>query len=174
DGPLTWIVGAYQYQENSEQPGQVQTLDFEPLADRYYNPGTGAFINNPNRYLQYFGNTSLFNAYGLYGQADYTLNDQLKFTFGLRYSKDMKESKEEGFLACYILCAAAGLPSYFNYTSIQYGAAFNASPGAYYDERGYAIRRLKGDWEAVTGTAGVEYRPWDDTLTFLKYSRGYK
>jgi iron complex outermembrane receptor protein len=174
DGPLTWIVGAYQYQENSEQPGQVQTLDFEPLADRYYNPGTGAFINNPDRYLQYFGNTSLFNAYGLYGQGDYTLNDQLKFTFGLRYSKDIKESKEEGFLACYILCSALGLPAYSNITATQYATAFAASPGAYFDERGFAIRRLKGDWEAVTGTAGIEYRPWDDTLTFLKYSRGYK
>jgi iron complex outermembrane receptor protein len=36
------------------------------------------------------------------------------------------------------------------------------------------VRRLEGDWEAVTGTAGVEYRPWDDTLMFAKYSRGYK
>ncbi|RYG32533.1 MAG: TonB-dependent receptor, partial [Burkholderiales bacterium] len=183
DGPLSWIVGAYQYQENSEQPGQVQTLDNEPLADRYFNLGTGAFIDNPDRYLQYFGNTSLFHAYGLYGQADYTLNDQLKFTFGLRYSKDIKESKEEGFLACYIICNGSDFdpgpgtfypPSYTNITAVQYGAAVAASPGAYYDERGFAIRRLKGDWEAVTGVAGVEYRPWDDTLTFLKYSRGYK
>ena len=174
DGPLTWIVGAYQYQENSEQPGQVQTLDNEPLANSYFNLGTMSFIANPNRYLQYFGNTSLFNAYGVYGQADYTLNDQLKFTAGLRYSIDNKESKEEGFLACYILCTANGLPLYSNITASQYGAAVTASPGAYYDDRGFAIRRLKDDWEAVTGMLGVEYRPFDDTLTFAKYSRGYK
>ena len=42
------------------------------------------------------------------------------------------------------------------------------------DSRGFGVRTLKGDWEAVTGTAGVEYRPWDDTLIFAKYSRGYK
>ncbi len=174
DGPLQWIGGVYAYQENSKQPGQVQTLDNEPLADSYYNLGTGTFIANPHRYLQNFTNTSLFNAYGVYGQADYTLNDELKFTVGLRYSKDVKESKEEAFLACYILCTAQGLPAYSNITSSQYGAAVAASPGAYYDNRGFAIRNLKGDWEAVTGTAGVEYRPWEDTLMFAKYSRGYK
>ncbi len=174
DGPLQWIVGAYQYQENSKQPGQVQTLDNEPLADSYFNLGTGTFIANPDRYLQYFANTSLFNAYGLYGQADYTLTDQIKLTAGLRYSQDIKESKEEGFLACYILCTANGLPLYSNITASQYGAAVAASPGAFYDARGFAVRRLEGDWEAVTGTAGIEYRPWDDTLMFAKYSRGYK
>jgi len=174
DGPLQWIVGAYQYQENSKQPGQVQTLDNEPLANTYYNLTTGTFIANPNRYLQYFSNTSLFNAYGVFGQADYELNDQLKFTAGLRWSKDLKESKEEAFLACYILCTANGLPLYSNITASQYGAAIAASPGAGIDSRGFAVRRLKDSWEAVTGTAGVEYRPWDDSLLFAKYSRGYK
>ncbi len=174
EGPLQWIAGIYAYQENSKQPGQVQTLDNEPLADSYYNLTTGTFIANPNRYLQYFANTSLFNAYGVYGQADYTLNDQLKFTFGLRYSKDIKESKEEAFLACYILCTANGLPAYSNITASQYGGAIAASPGAAVDSRGFAVRQLKDSWEAVTGTAGVEYRPWEDSLMFAKYSRGYK
>ncbi len=179
DGPLQWIVGAYQYQENSKQPGQVQTLPNEPLANSYFNLATGTFIANPNRTLQHFSNTSLFNAYGIYGQADYELSDQLKFTLGLRYSKDLKESEEEAFLACYILCSAQGLPLYANITSVQYGAVIAADPAvvnydAVLDSRGFAVRRLKDEWEAVTGTAGVEYRPFDDTLVFGKYSRGYK
>jgi iron complex outermembrane receptor protein len=179
DGPLQWIAGIYQYQENSKQPGQVQTLPNEPLANSYFNLTSGSFINNPNRYLQYFSNTSLFNAYGVYGQADYTLNDQLKFTAGLRYSKDLKQSQEEAFLACYILCTAQGLPIYSNITSAQYAAVIAANPAtagydAVIDSRGFGVRTLKNEWEAVTGTAGVEFRPWDDTLTFAKYSRGYK
>ena len=179
DGPLQWIAGAYAYQENSKQPGQVQTLDNEPLADQYFNPTTLSFIANPNRYLQYFANTSLFNAYGLYGQADYTLNDQLKFTVGLRYSKDIKESKEEGFLACYILCSVNGIPQYSNITASQYGSRLTATEEvngytAALDSRGFAVRRLHGSWDAVTGMLGVEYRPMDDTLLFGKYSRGYK
>lgn len=188
DGPLQWIVGAYQYQENSKQPGQVQTLPNEPLANAYFNPSTLSFIANPNRTLQHFSNTSLFNAYGIYGQADYEFNDHLKFTLGLRYSKDIKESEEEAFLACYILCTTIDgdpgpgtffLPAYTNITASQYGAVIAADPAVFgydavLDSRGFAVRRLKDEWEAVTGTAGVEYRPFDDTLVFGKYSRGYK
>ncbi len=180
DGPLQWIAGAYQYQENNKQPGLALTLDDEPLASAYYNLTTASVIANPNRYLQYFANTGLYNAYGLYGQVDYTLNDQVKLTGGLRYSKDVKESKEEAFVACYILCSGLGIPaSYANITAVAFGSRLTATEAANgytaaLDSRGFAVRRLKGDWEAVTGTAGVEYRPFDDTLTFAKYSRGYK
>jgi len=180
EGPLQWIAGVYQYQENNDQPGAVVTLDDEPLAASYLNPTTASVIANPNRYLLRFTNTGLYNAYGLYGQMDYTLNDQLKFTAGLRYSKDIKESKEEGFVACYILCSGLGLPAaYGNITAIAFANRLTATEAANgytasLDSNGFAVRRLNGSWDAVTGTVGVEYRPWDDTLTFAKYSRGYK
>jgi hypothetical protein len=73
DSPLQWILGLYQYQENSKQPGQQQYLRSEPLANTYLDPVLGV-VQNPNRMLQYFANTSLFNAYGAYGQIDYSLN----------------------------------------------------------------------------------------------------
>ncbi len=165
DGPLQWLLGAYQYQENSDQPGQVQYLRDEPLADFYLDATLGV-VANPQRILQYFRNTSLFNAYGLYGQVDYEITDQFKATVGLRWSKDIKESREEGFLACYVICGF----DYFNFSQI----AFGGVPNTTFDERGYATRRLNGSWEAVTGTAGIEYRPLGDTLLFGKYSRGYK
>ncbi len=189
DGPLQWIAGVYAYQENSKQPGQVQTLPNEPLANSYLTPPRAATANepargasitaNPNRTLQHFSNTSLFNAYGVFGQADYELNDQLKFTLGLRYSKDIKQSQEEAFLACYILCTAQGAALYTNITGSQYAAVLDSDPNvvgydADLDSRGFGVRTLKDEWEAVTGTAGVEYRPMDDMLLFGKYSRGYK
>ncbi|HVY88932.1 MAG TPA: TonB-dependent receptor [Hyphomonadaceae bacterium] len=172
-GPLQWIVGAYQYQENSDQPGQVQTLPDEPIADTYFDTTLGV-VANPQRLLQEFRNVSLFNAYGLYGQVDYSFTDQWKATLGLRYSKDIKDSKEEAFLACYIICQGALGPTqipYFNYTRTAYG---DPALGATFDDRGFAERRLHGSYNAVTGTAGVEYRPINDTLLFAKYSRGYK
>jgi len=189
DGPLQWIVGAYAYQENSKQPGATQRLQNEPLAGSYLTPPSAATTHeparaasitaNPNRWLQYFANTSLFNAYGVFGQADYELNDQLKFTLGVRYSLDLKQSKEEAFLACYILCTAQGAALYTNITGSQYAGVLNADPAvvgydADLDARGYGVRTLKDEWEAVTGMLGVEYRPLDDTLLFGKYSRGYK
>jgi iron complex outermembrane receptor protein len=167
-GPLQWIVGLYQYQENSDQPGQVQSLPNEPLASAYYDTTLGV-VQNPDRLLQKFRNVSLFNAYGVYGQGDYSFNDQWKATFGLRWSKDIKESREEAFLGCYLVCNVPGAP-FFNYTRIAYAGITDAT----YDANGMASRRLNGSWEATTGTLGVEYRPWDDTLIFGKYSRGYK
>ncbi len=175
DSPLQWLFGVYQYQDNQQQPGQVQTLDDEPIADQYLAGDFSRIIANPNRYLQFFQNTSLQHAYGVYGQLDYALNDQWKVTGGLRYSKDVKESKEEGFLACYIVCRGLGVPAdYWNFTQSNYGAIVNADPNAYFDDRGFAVRRLEGDWDATTGTLGIEYSPTVDTLVFGKYSRGYK
>ncbi len=169
DGPLQWIAGAYQYQENSKQPGQVQYLRDEPLADFYIDSVLGR-VANPDREVQRFSNTSLFNAYGVFGQADYTFNDQWKVAAGLRWSKDVKDSAEEAFLACYIICGV----DYLNYTRIAYTQATTPGPTITYDNEGVARRRLKGSWEAITGTASVEYRPTLDALMFAKYSRGYK
>ena len=188
EGPLQWIVGAYQYQENSNQPGLTVTMDNEPGMDTYFNPTTGTFIANTDRRLIRAANKSFFNAYGLYGQADYSLSDQLKFTLGLRYSKDVKQSHEEIFLGCFIVCNAVNInptgtaffpPEFTNFTAIQFRDVFAATQAANgytasLDSRGYGVRELHGSYDAVTGTAGVEYRPWEDTLTFLKYSRGYK
>jgi iron complex outermembrane receptor protein len=39
---------------------------------------------------------------------------------------------------------------------------------------GNAERLLEDEWDAVTGTAGLEWTPLNDTLLFAKYSRGYK
>jgi iron complex outermembrane receptor protein len=42
------------------------------------------------------------------------------------------------------------------------------------DAAGIWSRGFDQTWDAVTGTAGIEWRPMDDSLGFLKYSRGYK
>jgi len=40
--------------------------------------------------------------------------------------------------------------------------------------RGGLERDLSGDWDAVTGTAGLRWQPNENTNTYLRYSRGYK
>lgn len=40
--------------------------------------------------------------------------------------------------------------------------------------RGGLERDLEGDWDAVTGTAGLRWEPSENTTTYLRYSRGYK
>ena len=35
-------------------------------------------------------------------------------------------------------------------------------------------RNLEGDWDGVTGTVGLQWRPSDETNVYLRYARGYK
>ncbi|HEX5006746.1 MAG TPA: TonB-dependent receptor [Hyphomonadaceae bacterium] len=179
DSPLQWIFGLYQYQDNQKQPGQAQYLRDEPLADTFFRSSGGAFgaplgvIQNLDRRIQYFSNTSIQYAYGVYGQVDYQLNDQWKLTGGLRWSDDLKKSYEEAFL----LSPYASNAPLVDFTPFVYYAP--ATPTAPtlaegVDANGTAFRHLRGHWSAWTGGIGVEYTPNDDTLVFGKYSRGYK
>jgi iron complex outermembrane receptor protein len=46
---------------------------------------------------------------------------------------------------------------------------------AYRDPRTFLItRHLARSWSATTGTASVEWKPNEDILTYLRYSKGYK
>jgi iron complex outermembrane receptor protein len=42
------------------------------------------------------------------------------------------------------------------------------------NSNGFWQRGLSDHWDAVTGTAGLEWTPSDNTLGYLKYTRGYK
>jgi iron complex outermembrane receptor protein len=48
------------------------------------------------------------------------------------------------------------------------------APTIYDPNTGFATRFLDSKWDGITGTAGVEWQPDDDTLAYAKYSRGYK
>jgi iron complex outermembrane receptor protein len=175
DSPLQWIVGAYQYQDNQNQPSQQQYYTDEPLADTVFR-GTG-FVANPKRRTQRFANISIQYAYGAFAQLDYNITPEIKLTGGIRYSADLKKSLEQAYLVLpytTALSATAGAP-FFDATSTVYGPVIAGPYGGFIDPvTGYANRRLRGSWDATTGTAGVEYSPTNDTLVFGKYSRGYK
>jgi iron complex outermembrane receptor protein len=192
DGPLQWITGLYAYQENFRQPIRTHLLN-EPLAAlatpvSSFAPFTitGANIANPDRLLTYTDNRGLNNAYGVFGQVDWQLTDELKATLGLRYSIDNKNIHEEAELNCLLIC---GIP-FANITQSSWngGTAITTSPqpgvlsattsnptGITFDPvTGVSSRELAEEWSATTGTAGIEWTPSTDTLTYLKYSRGYK
>ncbi|MEZ5937620.1 MAG: TonB-dependent receptor [Hyphomonadaceae bacterium] len=202
DGPLQWIGGIYAYQENFKQPTSTYFKN-EPLADlpmlldANYLPSNAASpyylaAPNPDRLLSYSNNIGLNNSYGIYGQVDWQFTDTLKSTVGLRYSVDNKHIQEEARLFCYIQCSFT--PAYLPYTDVTQAiwngsspndvngpqpgvaSATDANPsGVVYDPTtGLAKRLLEDEWNAVTGTAGLEWTPNDDTLVFAKYTRGYK
>jgi iron complex outermembrane receptor protein len=193
-GPLQWITGIYAYQENFRQPIGTY-LPNEPLAASAIPVSsfapftiTGAAIANPDRMLTYTDNQGLNNAYGVFAQFDYEITDTLKTTLGVRYSVDNKQIKETAELNCLLIC---GVP-FANITQSSWSgrapAAFGTGPqpgvtsattanptGIVFDGRtGVSTRYLAEEWSAVTGTAGLEWSPNNDTLVFAKYSRGYK
>jgi iron complex outermembrane receptor protein len=107
DGPLQWVTGIYAYQENYSQPIYTTSLptinqgvyrvDGTPMPDLADFNGRNDHSGSPlGGDLWYFSNNKgNNNAYGAFFQADYQLNDQLKFTAGLRWSQDVMHGADQ-------------------------------------------------------------------------------
>jgi iron complex outermembrane recepter protein len=155
DGPFQWILGLYQYHEQVYQfvgvnaPNQPE-LD-QPRLSATSGP-TALGPPNPDRILQNAGAWLDADAHAAFGQIDYSFSDHWKMTVGARYTEDQKDAHEFRTRALY------GFPGV--------GFAFYSE----IDRRNF----LTGEWHATTGTAGLEWSPNDDTLTFVRYTRGYK
>ena len=120
DGPLQWIAGLYAYQENYSQP--IYVTSFPTIGGTVFNfpsftaaPDLPDFTGRNDHSgsplggdLWYFSNNKgNNNAYGAFLQTDYQFNDQLKFTAGVRYSKDIMHGADQ---ARYISMYALGAP----------------------------------------------------------------
>jgi len=126
------------------------------------------------------------------GQVDWQATDALKVTVGLRYSYDRKFGSESARVVCYFgFCGAFGAspdlifglfaqPIDTSQTGIVINSGFPTpppgvtGPTTYDPATGLATRHLDDSWDGITGTAGLEWQPDQDTLAYAKYSRGYK
>lgn len=169
EGPLQWIVGLYQYHEQVYQPSGVRVPQQAELDQpRAFGgaPSTALGPPNPDRILQNAGAYLDADARAVFGQIDYSFNDDWKMTLGARYTEDRKDAHE--FRTRVLYGFATRIPTG------QPGAGFwTGLPYSFYSE----VNRtnfLTGKWHATTGTAGLEWTPTDDTLTYAKYTRGYK
>lgn len=162
DGPLTWIVGLYQYHEEYRQRIQLANPNQVQLANPLTLLGTPAAAN-PSRDFADQQASLLSKAYAVFGQATYKFNDQLAVTAGLRYSKDEKSGTESQRLIILSPSIAGG------------AAAFDVSTDMDPTKPGVQnFRSLSNSWDAVTGTLKLEYTPDSDSLYYGNYSRGYK
>ncbi len=221
DGPLQVVAGLYQYQENYNQiifvdqlrdPGGPISNALSPTIASLTTiqpTNTGRYINSgalhPGASLMFrTNNQGLNNAYGAFAQTDWQLNDQWKLTAGIRWSKDLSNTREYArVINHYTLAGLFGLlpfgisrmdvtgtlggpdPTTVSASNPLGNAAkgvVNANPtatdksryGIYYDAYGNSYRDLAASWEEVTGVLGVDWTPDDDTLIYGKYNRGYK
>ncbi len=191
NSPLQWVAGAYYFKQHYTQP--VYT---ENLAQKQWNgpfafalcpasPGGACPTSTTNRR---FDNRPDVNAesYATFGQLDWKVSDHWKMTGGLRYSHDRKYGQESVRILCFAVSgcdysAPYGTPPAIDIT--QTGSVVangNALPKGVVGKTvwdpltGFATRKQDYQWSAVTGTAGIEWTPDQDTMAYFKYSKGYK
>ncbi len=198
DGPFSWIVGLYQSDEDYDQ--EPQTTIFPGYNELNAPFGTTDVLlralglpYNPNNIRAVLPNarpnTSVVGlisgetvSSAAFGQVAYEFNDQWKLTVGARYNKDEKDASEA---LRYIGNGLGGLGSFL----AGVGRAVDVTPvptpgaplpaGVVRDHGidpadGFRKRDFKGEWTAVTGSIGLDYKPVDDNLLFFRAARGYR
>lgn len=98
DGPVQWIVGAFYY--NEKYSGTGSTADFFLVGpSSLQTPILGAAPNPDNIWST--GNYSLTTrSKAVFGQIDWQATETVKFTGGLRYTKDKKFGTEFRRIVC--------------------------------------------------------------------------
>ncbi|MCC6920236.1 MAG: TonB-dependent receptor [Alphaproteobacteria bacterium] len=193
DGPFQYILGAYYFEEDQSQRFSIISVD-EP-GNSIVNGGGANPDNTTTGHAGVAGHQGLIYEYhtllttkssAIYGQLDYQFTPELKATVGLRYSYDKKEGYEDNIFIAWLVAGFPGAPTFgipptlFDYTVGICPSASDPASGVMDPERldpAYACpvyRNMDDSWDAVTGTAGIEWTPNDDTLVYGKYSRGFK
>lgn len=123
----------------------------------------------------------------VFGQVEYQFSDTWKFTLGLRYNEDEKDVTEGSRIVAnnlgddlgpLLAGGALGAPIALDVTPVPVtGAPLPEGVAADYGinpTTGERVRDLEGDWDAVTGSIGVDFTPTDTTLIFFRAARGYR
>jgi iron complex outermembrane recepter protein len=104
-------------------------------------------------------------SYGIFGEAYVDITETLKLTLGARYSNDKKFVRDRSPLLNFAVPFTNTMP--FDPPPATYDADAG-TPGA------QAFREGRVSFDEVTGRAVLDWKPWDDTLFYISYSRGYK
>ncbi len=177
DGPVQWIAGVYYYSENFRQEAHFNAPGQAQLKAPVNGPA------NPSGDFVFAGSDFRTQSIAVFGQVDWQVTDTVKLTGGLRYTHDKKEGTEAFRIIC-LGCAPGTTPDDLGILTpgidltTTFASALPApgvsTPLIIDPVTGQAIRGLEDTWEAVTGTAGIEWSPDRDTLAYARYSRGYK
>lgn len=190
DGKFNFLLGSIY--------GKMQITDagynIDGFSADYFAGVAGALSSRGLGYLGtpiYRGNTAdmTLKTFGVFGEAYYEFNDQLKLTAGLRYNHDQKELTARTTLASFLVPFGSA-----SAWSTPYGAGYDAdpatlcplnnpvtgaqnpaAPGAIGSVAGcdaWQVRKVKfGEW---TGRAVLDYQITPNNLLYASYSRGYK
>lgn len=192
DGPTQWIAGLYQFREGSNYagvdaraPDQASfatptwtVYSFSPLT--VVPASVQPVAANPERRYAFYGTDNVTWSQAVFAQAEHKLGEHFVIRGGLRYTWDRRKSYESTRILCYLGSACNFLPGLPVADITPIAVAQNSTdpsvvvPYSYDISTGYAHRGLKNNWSALTGTAGIDYKPDEDSLYYAKYTRGYK
>jgi iron complex outermembrane receptor protein len=194
--PVQWIAGLYYYNETDNNPEDFQELGQPQIASPYYLGAAGLTPApaNPSQNYLFLDYQDKIQSAAAYGQVDWKVTPHIKLTGGLRYTFDWKHGTEEARYIYFGQDVAAGTPDAGIFTPQNFGAALPAFDITADETDPYAAkgvcslptiatsgpfagdttRCLSDHSEALTGTAGIEWTPNDDTLVYARYNRGYK
>ncbi|WP_298670406.1 TonB-dependent receptor [uncultured Sphingomonas sp.] len=181
-GPFQWVAGVYYYQETLAQESHFNAPNQPQLRAPIALTGLPAPANPVGDFV-YAASTLTTKSIAAFGQVDYQVSDTLRITGGLRYTHDTKSGAEAFRIVC-LGCDPSVSPNLLGSLTpaldltpvqISYAPAPGiSSPVAIDPATGIARRGLSNSWDAVTGTAAIEWQPTRDELAFVRYSRGYK
>lgn len=164
DGNFNYTAGAYFFQEETDRPEQFQITAAGTYAPGFVQTAVGSQTVIGNEYTRTQNETT---SWALYGQAEWTFNDQWSATLGARYTKDDKD-----YTATAVDCggteasrAAAGFP---NFAECQgrggslsiVSETFQVTPS--------------DSWDDFSPKATLSYQPNDKTMIFGSVTRGFK
>ena len=115
----------------------------------------------------YGGGTQDHTVYGVFGQIDYDVSDQLTLIGGLRYSKEEKDAGIT-YIRPRTECSVVGgtCP-----TSGINGLLSAITGGALLESNGFTD---SDDWSNVTPKVGFEYKSDDNNLGYGTYTKGFR
>lgn len=171
DGMFNFLVGGiYGELHMTENSYYVNSFGID-----YFTGVVGAFsalgAGLPPAYLAtptYRNNTDdlKVKTYGLFGEAYFKFNDQLKLTLGIRYNNDEKAISARTTLASFLAPVAST-----NAFSSPYVGSFDADAGLAGNQLWQNRKVSFSEW---TGRAVLDYAITPDNLVYASYSRGYK
>jgi iron complex outermembrane receptor protein len=192
-GPLNWIVGVFQYYQEYDQPQGIRVVGDNAIFTPRTLQGGLSQANPSGAFLSVDGHLES-ESYAAFGQVDYEFAENWTLTAGLRYTYDKKKGFDTARYVARVPTLAlsfaqAGVPLAVgqsfavDITTLQVcgtttfaGCAANPeTANLIVNADGGGLRRnLANDWDAFTGTVGVQWEPDPDTNAYLRYSRGYK
>lgn len=189
DGPFNFLLGGiYANNHFADNNYFVNSFGIDYLAGvlgTFTSLGGGlppSYLGTP--FFRNHTNDFRLKSYGIFGEAYYNVNDDLKLTLGLRYNDDQKSISARSTLASYLVPFTA--TNAYTGTGIRAGG-YDADPSTTCAITGSSVAGAlgsvpgceafqnrtasSGEW---TGRAVIDWQITPDNLLYFSYSRGYK